>query len=585
MPNAFNFSASPFDCLTSEERQLVRQSVNVGYYPAGEVLLAPNMQPTHLFILIKGHVVQWDGEERVSTYGPDDCFDGRALLAGKVSDRFVAAEEVVAYELRQQAVTELIASNAGFGALLFSDLGQRLSALSQRQDQHQLQALTLARVDEAYLRPAREVDARDDIVSVARILHMERTHNVLVRDSRGDPPRLGIFTVAKLAQAILDGRPLNQLPVGDLADYPLLTVQRSDQIGDAMTLMLSQRAHRVVVLDGERIVGVLESLDLFSFLSNHSHLISAQIEQAQDLEGLSRAAEQITRMISLMQRNGMRVALIARLVQQLNAQLFERAWQLIAPAELVANSCLFVMGSEGRGEQLLKTDQDNGLILRDGYMPPADLDAICARFSQALASFGYPECPGRIMVSNPDWRAPLAEFSRQVREWLILPDPDSLMKLAIFMDAHAVCGDAGLLRQAREAGFKGRIVQTGGAGWMEVVAAAGKEAAEGMVNLLYVDHSNPAFQRLATDYRRQYNGQAPNDMIAVYYDATSVLLAAIKKAGDVNDTTKVAASFQTALPMKGLLGDEMTYAHQQIRTYDYVGVMKNGVPVVAGKVR
>ena len=175
------------------------------------------------------------------------------------------------------------------------------------------------------------------------------------------------------------------------------------------------------------------------------------IEQARELEALSQAATQITRMIALMQRSGMRVALIARLVQQLNAQLFERAWQIVAPAELVANSCLFVMGSEGRGEQLLKTDQDNGLILRDGYSPPADLDAICARFSQALADFGYPECPGRIMVSNPDWRAPLAEFSRQLREWLILPDPDSLMKLAIFMDAHAVCGDAALLRQAREA--------------------------------------------------------------------------------------------------------------------------------------
>jgi len=145
---------------------------------------------------------------------------------------------------------------------------------------------------------------------------------------------------------------------------------------------------------------------------------------------------------------------------------------------------------------------------------------------------------------------------------------------------------AGLIvRQAREAGFKGRFVQTGGAGWLEVVAAAGKEAAEGMVNLLYVDHSHPAFQRLAADYKRQYSGQTPNDMIGVYYDATSVLLAAIKKAGDVNDTTKVAASFQSVLPMKSMLGDDMTYAYQQIRTYDYVGVMKNGAPVVMGKIK
>ena len=145
---------------------------------------------------------------------------------------------------------------------------------------------------------------------------------------------------------------------------------------------------------------------------------------------------------------------------------------------------------------------------------------------------------------------------------------------------------AGLIvRQAREAGYKGRFVQTGGAGWLEVVGIAGKEAAEGMVNILYANQADPGFQRVAADYKKQFNGQIPNEMIAVYYDAVSVLLAAIKKGGDVNDTTKVAASFATVLPMKGLQGDEMTYSPQQIRTYDYVGVMKNGAPVVVGKVK
>ncbi len=450
MPDSFNFSASPFDCLTADERRLVRQHLDVAYYREGDVLLAPGMTPTHLFVIIKGHVAQWDGEELVASYGPDDCFDGRSLLAGKVSDRFVATEEVVSYELRQQAVTELIAANARFGALLFSDLGHKLSELSQRQSQHEMQSLTLARVDQAFVRPTHQVDAGDDVVKVVKLMQAQRTSTVLVRDAAQDPPRLGVFSTTGLQKAILDGRPLEQLPVGDLATYSLITVAPSDQLGDAMTLMLSRRVHRVVVAEGERVLGVLEALDLFSFLSNHSHLISVQIDQAGDLAELSQAAAQITRMITLMQRSGMRVTLIARLVQQLNAQLFERAWQMIAPAELVANSCLFVMGSEGRGEQLLKTDQDNGLILRDGYQPPANLAELCERFSRTLAGFGYPECPGRIMVSNPDWRGPQADFARQVREWLILPDPDSLMKLAIFMDAHPVCGEGELLEQVRQ---------------------------------------------------------------------------------------------------------------------------------------
>jgi CBS domain-containing protein len=210
--------------------------------------------------------------------------------------------------------------------------------------------------------------------------------------------------------------------------------------------------HRVVVVDEQRTIhGILEALDMFSFLSNQSHLISEKIEDAKDLEGLSLAAAQITRMIALLYRSGSRVNLIAKLVQQLNVRLFERAWTLIAPPDLVKNSCLFVMGSEGRGEQLLKTDQDNGLVLRDGYEAPPDLTDICNRFSQALAGFGYPECPGHIMVNNPDWRHGASDFAQLARQWLILPDGDNLMKLAIFMDAHAVCGDANLLVEVAQA--------------------------------------------------------------------------------------------------------------------------------------
>ena len=449
MPNAFNFSASPFDCLNPDEQRLVKDSVDIAYFPEGKTILDIGVSPTHLFVIIKGFVTQLDGDEVINTYRPDDCFDGRGLVAGKVSSRFVAAEEVVAYQLARQAVSDLIASNATFGALLFSDLSNKLSALSERQNQHELQSLTLSRVNEAFLRPAHFVDAATDIVSVVKLFQAQRTSSVLVRDTQAQPPRLGIFTTTGLQRAILDGRPLDQLAVGELANYSLVEVRPSDQLGDAMALMLRRRVHRVVVAQGEQVLGILEALDLFSFLSNQSHLITVQIEEAKDLAGLCQGAAQITRMIAVLHRSGSRVNLIAQLVQQLNARLFERAWSLIAPAELVANSCLFVMGSEGRGEQLLKTDQDNGLILRDGYAVPEDLDAICQRFSAALKNFGYPECPGHIMVNNPQWCKSASEFGQMTRQWLLLPDADSLMNLAIFMDAHTVCGDVQLLDDVR----------------------------------------------------------------------------------------------------------------------------------------
>ena len=454
MPSAFNFSASPFDCLTPDEQQLVQSSVDIAYFTQGATVLELGKKPTHLFVIIKGFVQQFDGNEVVATYGPDDCFDGRGLMSGKVSSRFVAAEEVVAYQLARQAVSDLIAANVTFGALLFSDLSNKLSALSERQSRHELQSLTMARVNEAFVRTPYFVDADTSILEVVKQFHVLRTTTLLVRDESVNPPALGIFTANGLQRAILDGTPLDRLAVRGLANFSLIKVRPDDQLGDALAVMIKHKVHRVVVSEGERITGVLEALDLFSFLSNHSYLINIQILDAQDVPTLKLAAEQITRLISLLHRSGTKVNMIARLVQELNAKLFERAWQLTAPPDLVANSCLFVMGSEGRGEQLLKTDQDNALVLRDGYVCAVDVADICRKFSAALADFGYPPCPGNIMVSNPYWCQSVTGFSQTARLWWMTASADSLMSLAIFLDAHAVCGDRTLLEQVRAAVFE-----------------------------------------------------------------------------------------------------------------------------------
>ena len=94
--------------------------------------------------------------------------------------------------------------------------------------------------------------------------------------------------------------------------------------------------------------------------------------------------------------------------------------------------------------------------------------------------------------------------------------------------------------------------------------------------MLYADPAEPRLPGTWSPTTRKKVGQDPNEIIAPYYDAYNVLLHAIQKAGDVEDTAKVAAAFPQVLPMNSLQGDEMTWAHQQIRTYDYVGVLTDG---------
>jgi CBS domain-containing protein len=193
----------------------------------------------------------------------------------------------------------------------------------------------------------------------------------------------------------------------------------------------------------------VEPLGLLGLLADRARALRQQIALADDLASQQRAALQIPEVAAQLHHAGCKVAPIAALVRSLSSALFERAWRLVAPPELVAHSCLFVMGSEGRGEQILKTDQDNGLVLRDGAVDEATVEPACRRFSDVLRSFGYPDCPGGIMVSHPAWRQGAIDFSRTARRWLLMPDAEGLMSLAIFLDARPVCGDAALLEQVR----------------------------------------------------------------------------------------------------------------------------------------
>jgi branched-chain amino acid transport system substrate-binding protein len=151
---------------------------------------------------------------------------------------------------------------------------------------------------------------------------------------------------------------------------------------------------------------------------------------------------------------------------------------------------------------------------------------------------------------------------------------------------------AGLfIRQARELGYKGVFVKTGGAGPKDIVAGAGKQAAEGSINMLYADPNNKGYQRIVAEYRKDV-GQDPNEIIVSFYDGASVLLHAIQKAGDPQDTAKVALAFPRTLPMESVQGDTLTLGGRatsgidhQIMTVNYVGVIKDGVPVIIGKVK
>ena len=320
-----------------------------------------------------------------------------------------------------------------------------MNATAPPDAQREMLSLVTARVRDAYIRKPVYVDGALDVVSVCHQMAEQKVTAVLVNDAG----RVGMFTTTDLLHALDGRRPVSELPVRECARFDLVTADPDTDLFEALWLMVRHRVHRLVVRERGEVIGVLGQLDLVSLVANHSHIVAVQIDDATSVADLKAAAHRIDDMVVLLHDSGIKIERITRLVSELNTRLFAKLWLLVAPSELLADSCLLVMGSEGRGEQILKTDQDNALLLRDGIHFDG-IEEVTARFSAGLAELGYPPCPGQIMVTNPLWRQPVSSFRATLREWVFGTDPDGPMRLAIFFDAACVAGDARLLEAARQ---------------------------------------------------------------------------------------------------------------------------------------
>jgi CBS domain-containing protein len=128
-------------------------------------------------------------------------------------------------------------------------------------------------------------------------------------------------------------------------------------------------------------------------------------------------------------------------------------------------TCKFVftaLGSEGRREQTLKTDQDNAIIYED---VPKTIQKQSKKYFLELGKkicddmnmVGYSYCKGKIMAKNPKWCKPLSVWKGYFSEWINLPNPLEIRKINIFFDLRCVYGNKELVNNLRN--YIGNVVK------------------------------------------------------------------------------------------------------------------------------
>jgi CBS domain-containing protein len=295
----------------------------------------------------------------------------------------------------------------------------------------------------------------DSVMAAAQVMRERKISSLIACDENGQP--VGIMTDRDLrSKVVADGLEPRTLKVSAIMTSPVISVKEDDTLFEVLYRMSRHRIHRIGVVDeNNTLVGFINESDIIRLQNRSPQHLLKSIDEADNTEDLRKINAESEQLIVFLGRNGVGTTNLVQLIALINDQLTDRLIQLLKQKRFagIEKNCTFmVLGSEGRREQTLKTDQDNAIIYAD-QATAEELKAI-EEFSQELIklliAIGVPECPGGIMASNDFWRRSLSDWKRVVNVWIESPRSENIVNFGMLSDMRGIFGDGSLERDLRD---------------------------------------------------------------------------------------------------------------------------------------
>jgi CBS domain-containing protein len=303
-------------------------------------------------------------------------------------------------------------------------------------------------IDSVCRSPAVTCSADISVIDAARLMHEQNIAGLVVV---AEETPIGILSVRDLRDLIATaGGKLEGYKVSDIMHVGVISVRRQSYVFEAVFKMARNNIHRLAVInDEQQLVGIVNATDLLSQQTRSPLYLNQEMEAADSIEELQKINGRILEMVRSAMAAGADIRSLVQLIAHFNDGFTQRIITLIESLEgisLPAKAAYLALGSEGRGEQTLRTDQDSAMVYADDTTP-AELEE-CARFADrlvdALEFVGIPRCPGNTMASNPQWRHSLTEWKQILEQWISVPKGENMVNFGMFQDFRTIHGDDSL---------------------------------------------------------------------------------------------------------------------------------------------
>ncbi|MGA9163668.1 MAG: DUF294 nucleotidyltransferase-like domain-containing protein [Thiobacillus sp.] len=454
-------SHAPFSDMAEADLAWLVERLSVAYFPQDTTLLeAGGTSPDTLFIVkqgvIEGEAPNRKGPRLLQLTG-GEMFPLGALLADRaVANRYLAATDTFCYRLAAADFHTLLGRSRAF-----SDFCTRRIASLLEQSQRAVQSdYALAQDDEnRFSRPVRSlirqpplsVGPDTPLADALTTMDGARVGSVVVCNADACP--VGILTLKDVLKRVtLGGIPLNT-PIASVMTANPATLEGAAPVSDALLLMARRGIHHLPLVEGGRLTGVISEKDVFALRRLSMEGITGAIARAEDPASLPALAQDIGALARNLLAQGMHAENLTAILSSLNDRLTQRVIELESRTASLPDVqwCWLALGSEGRMEQTLATDQDNALIFRSATEAERSaLLAFAERVNQRLAECGFPLCQGGIMASNPKWCLSAEEWRATFANWIHRSDAPALLHASIFFDFRPLYGAHELSDALRE---------------------------------------------------------------------------------------------------------------------------------------
>jgi CBS domain-containing protein len=409
-PVAYVRETPPFDALPHAAFQGAASALEIAFYPAGTWLVRAGQRPLeHLYVIRRGSVRLERAGQTVQVLEEGEIFGYTSLLTRQATLDVVVEEDLLAY-LLPEAEFQRLRADAAFAGHFAVGLAERLEQALEHAPVVTFQRDVSEEVRRLVRRPPIWLDANATARDAARLMRRERISSVLVR---GDPP--GIVTDRDLTSRVLAEGLGPDTPVSRILTAPLRTLPDGAPTYEAWAAILDAGVHHLPLLRDGEVVGVLTATDLLKSTAHGPVAVLRRVQRLASRESLPGYAAKVAEMSAALLAGGLDAAAIGALVARLGDALVVRllAWAEADLGPPPAPYAWLALGSEGRTEQTLLTDQDNGLVHGDeAGSHAAYWRALAERVVADLEAAGFPPCPHGHTAR--DERGSLAEWKRRI---------------------------------------------------------------------------------------------------------------------------------------------------------------------------